>query len=173
MGVVLGPPARNLLATWGEIRPASHPRYLPGANAYRVASLPASVAADAGEPVGVLVDVLASWNDGAAAGDLDAAAPRDDELRAAIDRRLRAAGLPGRWRDAPRPRPDDLPQPFVALLGSETPTPVIVRERYAGHVFVTHPRHGELLYTDAALAQQWRGDAYVFDAGVQAPAFWR
>ena len=171
---VLGPPAVNLVATWRDARPAGHERYVPGEGAYRVALPPVGIPDGRDDPVGANVSILASWNDLPARIASDGPPPGDAAaVREALDDALREAGFAGRWVGAPRARPDDHTYPFLALLSGTPPTPVIVRERYGEHVFVTHPLHGDLLYPDAALARRWGGQVYLFASPVDAPEFWR
>jgi hypothetical protein len=171
---VLGPPAANLGVTWRDGRPSAHERYVPGEGAYRIGLSPVGIPDGRSDPVGAIVAILADWSDAPLPIASNGTPARDaDALRDALDVELRRAGFAGRWRAAPNARPDDHPQPFIALLAGAPATPVIVRESYADHVFVTHPVHGDLLYPDAAFARRWGGHVFLFDSPVDAPEFWR
>jgi hypothetical protein len=171
---VLGPPTVNLGVTWRDGRPSAHERYVPGEGAYRIALPPVGIPDGRRDPVGAVVAILASWSDAPLPIASDGTPRHDaDVLRDALDAELRRAGFAGRWRTAPNARPDDHPQPFIALLDGAPATPVIVRDRYGGHVFVTHPVHGDLLYPDTAFARRWEGHVYLFTTPVDAPEFWR
>ena len=162
------PTLRNVAASDDLRRPASHPSFVDGAYLLSepdvvraVSHLPASVG---------VARILAAW-DGRDPREPAGARIADAEDLTAT---LRAHGFPGAWRPMGIESVDEAPSPFVAELNTATgPTPVIVREAYAGHALVTHPRRGNLMYPLAELERRWPGRAFVLNQPPPAPEFWR
>jgi hypothetical protein len=162
------PTARNLAATSEVRRPDRHAAFVDGAYLLSepevvrsVSHLPASVA---------VARILLAWDgrDAHEPGGVDLAGTED------LAATLRGHGFAGSWRALAAEAVDGVPSPFVAVLNTATgPVPVIVRDAYAGHTLVTHPRRGNLMYPRDELEERWPGRAFVLNHPPPAPEFWR
>lgn len=82
-------------------------------------------------------------------------------------------GFEGRWVEAEIATLPRLKVPVVAHLSDGGGRVVIVRNVAIGHVYVTDPARGNVLYPLERFAEVWTGRAFAFPEPPAAPEAWR